>query len=557
MIQRFKTSVVKVGDVAIGGNNPIRIQSMTNTSTMDPEATVDQIIGLYKSGCEMVRIAAPAIKEADHLRIIKNGIIRKGYDIPLIADIHFNPKAAEIAAGIVEKVRINPGNYTDRNTGKTHFTDSEYWDSVDRIRQRITPLIAICRKRNTAIRIGSNHGSLSERILNRFGDTPTGMVESALEFVRICRDLDFHNMVLSMKASNVRVMVYATRLLVKKMAEEGMDYPVHLGVTEAGDGSDGRIKSAAGIGTLLADGIGDTIRVSLTEDPVNEIPVAKQIIKYFEGIPVDYTRNVFADSFFNPFDYNPWVSDKSSLPAVQFPLVVGNQASAEAQADFSVEQIIEDNSHWKLLSSLGEITNASPQASQIGIIYNSESKHAVFEFRKMFEILISKKASNPIILKKQFKNICELDLTIEAAIDFGPVFIDGMGDGIWLNQDDISTEKTTELSFQILQASSARVTKTEFIVCPSCGRTQYDIRKSLHEIRAKTSHLKGMKIAVMGCIVNGPGEMADSDYGYVGMGQGRVTLFKGKQMVKKGVDEKRAVEALIDLIKENGDWISV
>ncbi len=530
---------------------------MTNTSTMDTEATVDQAIGLYKSGCEMVRITAPAIKEAEHLRIIKNEIIRKGYDIPLIADIHFNPKAAEIAAGIVEKVRINPGNYTDRNTGKTHFTDTEYRESVDRIRQRITPLIEICRKRNTAIRIGSNHGSLSERILNRFGDTPTGMVESALEFVRLCRDLDFHDIVLSMKASNVRVMVYATRLLVKKMAEEGMDYPVHLGVTEAGDGSDGRIKSAAGIGTLLADGIGNTIRVSLTEDPVNEIPVAKQILKYFEGIPVEYTSNVFTDSFFNPFDYNPWVSDKSSFPAVQFPLIVGNQASAEPRADFSVEQIIEDNSHWKLQSGLDEITNGSLPASQIGIIYNCESKHAVFEFRKMFAILTGKKASNPIILKKQFKNISEPDLIIKAAIDFGPVFTDGMGDGIWLNQEDISTEKTTELSFQILQASGARITKTEFIACPSCGRTQYNIQQSLQEIRCKTSHLKGLKIAVMGCIVNGPGEMADSDYGYVGMGQGRVALFKGKQMVKKGVDEEQAVKALIDLIKENGDWISV
>jgi (E)-4-hydroxy-3-methylbut-2-enyl-diphosphate synthase len=556
MIKRFKTSVVNVGSVAIGGTNPIRIQSMTNTNTMDAGATVAQAIALYKSGCEMVRITAPGTKEAAHLAVIKKEIIKRGFDIPLIADIHYNPKAAEIAASIVEKVRINPGNYTDRNTGKTNFTKDEYQESIFRIRQRIAPLIEICKQNNTALRIGSNHGSLSERILDKYGDTPLGMVESALEFVRICKDMDFHNIVLSMKASNVRIMVYATRILVKKMADEGMNYPIHLGVTEAGDGADGRIKSAVGIGTLLADGIGDTIRVSLTEDPVNEIPVAKQIIKYFEKLPLEYKSDVFENSFYKPFEYNPRVSDKSILDdSVQFPLVVGHQRKNEPSADFTEKEVSQTNSQWKQFTDLDKLEKAFPQIKQSGIVFKSKSNHSIFDFRKFFHYLQTTKANNPVILKKEYPDIDEAELAIQSAIDFGPLFLDGFGDGIWLSNPKISREKCTELSFQILQASGARISKTEFIACPSCGRTQYNIQKSLQEIRAKTSHLKGLKIAVMGCIVNGPGEMADADYGYVGMGNGKVALFKGKALVKKSVDENHAVEVLIDLIKENGDWL--
>jgi (E)-4-hydroxy-3-methylbut-2-enyl-diphosphate synthase len=558
MIKRFKTRVVNVGSVAIGGTNPIRIQSMTNTNTMDAEATVAQAIALYKSGCEMVRITAPGTKEAAHLAIIEKEIISQGYNIPLIADIHYNPKAAEIAAGIVEKVRINPGNYTDRNTGKTNFTEGEYKESIHRIRQRITPLIEICKRNNTALRIGSNHGSLSERILDKYGDTPLGMVESALEFVRICREMDFHNIVLSMKASNVRIMVYATRILVKEMADEGMNYPIHLGVTEAGDGADGRIKSAVGIGTLLADGIGDTIRVSLTEDPVNEIPVVKQIIRYFDKLPVDYADDVFLNSINNPFEYNPRNSDKTIIDdSVQIPLVVGNQSETEPSADFSEKEVSQTNSQWQQFTDLDKFEKAFPQIKQSGIIFKSKSSHSVFYFRKLFQSLHKSNVYNPIILKKDYPDINEPEIAIQSAIDFGPLFVDGFGDGIWISHPIISREKCTELSFQILQASGARISKTEFIACPSCGRTQYNIQKSLQEIRVKTSHLKGLKIAVMGCIVNGPGEMADADYGYVGMGNGKVALFKGKVLVKKGVDETQAVEALIELIKGNGDWEDV
>ena len=530
---------------------------MTNTNTLDTEATVSQVIELYKSGCEMVRITAPGTKEAEHLAVIKNEISIRGYEIPLIADIHFNPKAAEIAAGIVEKVRINPGNYTDRNTGKINFSEKEYEESVDRIRQRIKPLIEICKKNNTAIRIGSNHGSLSERIVDRYGDTTLGMVEAALEFVRICREMDFHNIVLSMKASNVRIMVYATRLLVKKMAEEGMDYPIHLGVTEAGDGNEGRIKSAIGIGTLLADVIGDTIRVSLTEDPVNEIPVAKQIIKYFENIPMGYTNDVFKKPFYNPFDYNPRISDKSVFSNVkQFPVVIGHQGKIEPCADFTEKQFDHTNPYWMNFTNVNDVrANLAAKAVQSGLIFHSGGGESVFEFRELFSLLARAKVNNPVILKKEYADINEANLIIQSAIDFGPLLVDGLGDGIWIKHNKIPLAKTTEISFQILQASGARISKTEFIACPSCGRTRYDIQKSLREIKAKTSHLKGLKIAVMGCIVNGPGEMADADYGYVGMGQGKVALFKGKEMVKKGVDEKQAVEALIELIKENGDWV--
>lgn len=559
MIQRFKTRVVKVGDIALGGSNPIRVQSMTNTSTMDTETTVKQAIELFEAGCEMVRVTAPGTKEAAHLAVIKNEIISKGYEIPLIADIHFNPKAAEIAAGIVEKVRINPGNYTDRNTGKTNFTEKEYQESVGRIRQRIEPLIEICKINNTAIRIGSNHGSLSERIVDRYGDTPLGMVEAALEFVRICREMDFHNLVLSMKASNVRIMIYATRFLVKKMEEERMDYPIHLGVTEAGDGNEGRIKSAIGIGTLLADGIGDTIRVSLTEDPVNEIPVAKQIIKYFEGIPVGHSSQIFKEAFYNPFEYNPRKSDKTVFSdAKQFPEVIGHRGKIEPCADFSEKQFDHTNQDWMNFTDVNDVRlNIAAKALQSGLIFNSGGKKSVFEFRELFSLLTRTMINNPVILKKEYAETDEAYLIIQSAIDFGPLFVDGLGDGIWIKHNKIPLEKTTEISFQILQASGARISKTEFIACPSCGRTQYNIQKSLQEIKAKTSHLKGLKIAVMGCIVNGPGEMADADYGYVGMGHGKVALFKGKEIVKKGVDEIQAVEALIDLIKENGDWRDV
>jgi (E)-4-hydroxy-3-methylbut-2-enyl-diphosphate synthase len=351
-------------------------------------------------------------------------------------------------------------------------------------------------------------------------------------------------------------MVWATRILVRKMTEEGMDYPIHLGVTEAGDGMDGRIKSAVGTGTLLADGIGDTIRVSLTEDPVNEIPVAKQIIQYFEGSPVKHGSKISGNSFYNPIEFKPRTSDKTIFPDIrQFPVVIGHQGKTEPCADFSEKHFDNINQDWAHLSGVKDVRiNLAAKAYQKGLLFISKGEKSVFQFRELFGLLARTMADNPVILMKGYTETDEADLAIQSAIDFGPLFVDGLGDGIWIKHNKIPIKETTAISFQILQASGARISKTEFIACPSCGRTLYNIQKSLQEIKAKTSHLKGLKIAVMGCIVNGPGEMADADYGYVGMGRGKVALFKGKKMVKKGVDEKYAVDQLVDLIMEYGDW---
>jgi (E)-4-hydroxy-3-methylbut-2-enyl-diphosphate synthase len=578
MKSRFKTREVKVGKIIIGGKNPMTIQSMTNTNTADTAATVCQTIELADAGCEMVRITAPGIHEAENLALIKETLLKKGYDVPLIADIHFNPKAALIAASTVEKVRINPGNYTDRNVGKADFTDEEFQEAIRKIEERIAPLIEMLKKTGAALRIGSNHGSLSERIISKFGNTPAGMVEAALEFVRICRKMDFHNIVLSMKASNVRVMVHATRLLVKKMMGEGMNYPIHLGVTEAGDAEDGRIKSAAGIGALLADGIGDTIRVSLTEDPVNEIPVAQQICSNFSN-QNSFTENPFDQFFYDPFTFTKREIIPNFLTGdFTFPLVLGKTFSDESQVPDLV--FSEDKFHGKdrvyevfegtklyfekqLPEGFVKI-NASEisvdwlknlhQTAKLILIVDSTSKNPVGEWRKVFEMLYQVDLKIPVILKKSYSETDPIKLGIHAAVDFGPLFIDGFGDGIWLEAENINPQKMVEISFQILQACGSRISKTEFIACPSCGRTQYDIQASLQKIKSKTSHLPGLKIAVMGCIVNGPGEMADADYGYVGMGNGKVALFKGRNMVQKSIPEAEAVESLIDLIKENGDW---
>jgi len=554
MIRRFKTREVRVGNVVIGGNNPVRIQSMTNTNTMDTEATVAQSIRLFEVGCEMVRITAPGIREAKNLAAIKTEIESRGYKIPLIADIHYSPKAAEIAAAIVEKVRINPGNYTDRNRGKINFTDAEYHEALEKIRENITPLIVVCKQHGTALRIGSNHGSLSDRIMDRFGDTPEGMVESALEFARICRNLDFHSIVFSMKASNVRVMVYATRLLVKKMTEEGMDYPVHLGVTEAGDGREGRVKSAVGIGTLLSEGIGDTVRVSLTEDPENEIPVARKIIDYIHQEKSSFSTNIFEQYFYPPFNFSQRKSNTESLNISQKPpLVIGgsNVKNSPERPDLVLNT---QNTYEKgyLLFDLdyrkfGEIQLDIP------VIARSFASPGLFDFRIFMKHLVNNNLNNAVILRKQY-NSKGLDLAVVAAIDFGPMFLDGFGEGIWIESDKVESDELVSLAFDILQASGARISKTEFIACPSCGRTQYDIQSSLKKIKAATSHLTGLKIAVMGCIVNGPGEMADAHYGYVGMGAGKVALYKGKKQVANGIDEALAVDELIRIIKQSGDW---
>lgn len=524
---------------------------MTNTNTLDTRATIDQILRLVDGGCEIVRLAVPGAKEARHLEVIKNELLRSGCRVPLIADVHFNPEAALISAELVEKVRINPGNYTDRNTGRVNFSDQDFREAQEKIAGKIAPLIEICRKNNTALRIGSNHGSLSERIVSRFGNTPEGMVEAALEFVRICRSLDFNQIVLSMKASSVRTMVYANRLLVKQMLAEGMDYPIHLGVTEAGNAIEGRVKSAIGCGSLLADGIGDTIRVSLTEDPVNEIPVARRIIEYFQGIP--YNSNMSTGHFENlPHNYQPAESNFAKLKeGEKSPLVVnspGDYSGLKPDIQSDAEQLLSEFQTIKGIDSLKE----DSFHKKLPVIFESTEKAGIIEFKEFFKRKTAAKSASPVILKKHYP---QEDFLVEAAIDFGPLFLDGIGDGIWLSNEHSIRQELVDLSYTILQASGARITKTEFIACPSCGRTLYDIQSSLEAIKSATSHLKGLKIAVMGCIVNGPGEMADADYGYVGMGAGKVALFKGKTLIKKGVPESEAIHQLIELIKENGDWV--
>lgn len=458
------SSIVQIGNLAIGGKHPIRIQSMTNTNTLDTAATVAQTIRLVEAGCEMVRITAPGIKEAENLFHIKKELKKRGIQIPLIADIHFNPKAAEVAAQIVEKVRINPGNYVDRNRGKVDYAESEYQLELEKISQRLNPLLSICKENGTAIRIGTNYGSLSERILAKYGNTPRGMVESAMEFVQICKDFGFQNLVLSMKASRVKIMIEANKLLVERLIETGYYYPLHLGVTEAGNGDEARIKSAAGIGSLLASGIGDTVRVSLAEEPETEIPVAKQIISF-----------------------NNW----------------------------------KDNS----------AKNPLPKTNRILL------------------------GGNPTI-KLDYPGLPFNELLIRSSVDFTLLQQETKFKGIQITNQEQSRDSQLEtLSQNILQALGIRHFKTEFIACPSCGRTQFNLITALEKVKAQTSHLKDLTIAVMGCIVNGPGEMADADYGYVGTGPGRVTIYKGSSPVLKNIKEKEAIQALIDLIKKEGDWV--
>jgi (E)-4-hydroxy-3-methylbut-2-enyl-diphosphate synthase len=539
-----------VGNVGIGGSNPVRIQSMTNTNTMNTMATMEQAIRLFEAGCELVRITASGVKEAEHLEVIKRGLSLRGYNFPLIADIHYSPKAAEVAATIVDKVRINPGNYTERNQGKINFSAQEYADSLANIREKLTPLINICKQHGTAIRLGSNHGSLSDRIIDRFGDTPEGMAEAAMEFARICQELDFHNIIFSMKSSNTRVMVYATRLLVKKMMDENMNYPIHLGVTEAGAGLEGRLKSAVGTGTLLSEGIGDTIRVSLTEDPEREIPVARKIVDYIYQEKAMFSENIFDQYFYPPFDYNQrksiWQGHEANLKS---PIVLGLEDNYKNFPPDLIWQP-EKMAHWKTISKAGEIAETGDDP----VVVESTSSPAVWLYRDVFKKLKEQGLHNPVILKKTYTSNA-VDMLIEMAIDFGPLFLDGFGDGIFINSTKYSSNELMVLSYYLLQASGARITSTEYIACPSCGRTQYNIQKSLEDIREATNHLTGLKIAVMGCIVNGPGEMADADYGYVGMGEGKVALYKGKKQVKKNIPESKAIESLIELIKESGDWV--
>ena len=623
---RFKTREVMVGGIGFGGDNPIRVQSMTTADTMDTAATVEESIRMIDAGCELVRITAPSKKEAENLKNIKKELLKRGYSTPIVADIHFTPNAAEIAAGIVEKVRINPGNYADKKKfEEIEYTDKSYQDELNRIREKFTPLVKICKENKTAMRIGTNHGSLSDRILSRYGDTPKGMVESAMEFLRICRDENYHEIILSMKASNTRVMVQAYRLLVAEMIKESMNYPLHLGVTEAGEAEDGRIKSAVGIGTLLEDGIGDTIRVSLTEAPEHEMPVAFNLLKNFNdrdnkirikeitkypltpfnyfkrksravkniggnNVPVvltllDKKSNIKPSSFY-PYGYNYSVPlDKWNIndQATDYIFLGDNDIDFEIPGTL---RLIYNFKKWKIHKKGYPIFSTKEYLSCIKIskelnfieisindisnelidkikndktavlILNTNNSNGVAEQRKVFIDLINQNIDNPVIIKREYEKISSELLQLYAASDIGALLIDGLGDGIAINnKQDGEGLHINSTSFGILQASRTRISKTEYISCPSCGRTLFDLQETTAKIRKVTDHLKGVKIGIMGCIVNGPGEMADADYGYVGTRPGKITLYKEKNIVRKNIDEEEAVDALIDLIKEHGDWV--
>jgi (E)-4-hydroxy-3-methylbut-2-enyl-diphosphate synthase len=624
---RYKTREVKIGDVPLGGSNPIRLQSMTTTDTMDTIATVEQSIRMIEAGCEYVRITAPSLKEAQNLESIKKELLKRGYKTPLIADIHFTPNAAELAARIVEKVRVNPGNYADKKKFESiEYTDSEYIAELDRIRNRFTPLVKICKEHGTAMRIGTNHGSLSDRILSRYGDTPLGMVESALEFLRICEDNNYYNIVLSMKASNPQVMVQAYRLLIRKMQELNMNYPLHLGVTEAGEGEDGRIKSAVGIGTLLEDGIGDTVRVSLTEEPEFEIPVAKALVERYSDRsshkpipeinklpydPYDYQKRK-TSAVGNIGDHNvPRViadfSDRQKItPATFFaagynysqPLDKWNLSdqacdyvfAGDNQIDFEIPgtlgliynsktwQALENKTRCYPLFSLTEFKNSKERSSELNfvsidldqllelngsinfgpavLVLETKNKHGMAEQRRAFIELVSRHSDIPVIIKRNYKDLNEEKFQLNASTDMGALLLDGFGDGVWIEQTNCTSPKNVNsTAFGILQATRSRISKTEYISCPSCGRTLFDLQETTARIRSRTDHLKGIKIGIMGCIVNGPGEMADADYGYVGTGIGKITLYKGREVVERNINSEKAVDALIDLIKQHGDWV--
>jgi (E)-4-hydroxy-3-methylbut-2-enyl-diphosphate synthase len=666
---RFVTREVNIGDVPMGGDNPIRIQSMTTTDTMDTLGTVEQSIRMVDAGCEYVRITAPSIKEAKNLAEIKKQLRVRGYNVPLVADIHFTPNAAEVAARIVEKVRVNPGNYADKKKfDQIDYTDLEYQGELERIYQKFAPLVNICKEYGTAMRIGTNHGSLSDRIMSRYGDTPQGMVESAMEFMRMCETLNYYNLVISMKSSNPQVMVQAYRLLVETMVAEGMNYPLHLGVTEAGDGEDGRIKSAVGIGTLLEDGLGDTVRVSLTEEPEAEAPVAIELVKRYswreqvkgerlkaKGNEVSVEKNPSPLAFelspqqHNPYEYkkrhtyeaNAFIGghmvprvvldlSKKNLkdPAIMadagyiYSPLLDKYNMAEQSVDFvyladelpsftlpgNLKQLYNYKTWLKLtdktlchpLFTLSEYIEATDKTSALNLVsilpsdlesdefgalpfdnslvfvLETNALHGMANQRAFFFKMEELGLDVPVIVKRSYafesespevgKSESEVDLIshisnltsklqLYAATDLGALLVDGFGDGIWIDAPEVDTKVVTSTAFGILQATRSRISKTEYISCPSCGRTLFDLMITTQMIRSRTSHLKGLKIGIMGCIVNGPGEMADADYGYVGSGTDKITLYRGKEAVKKNISSANALDELIGIIKEDGNWV--
>ena len=654
--RRRPTREVMVGKVGIGGSNPIRIQSMTTVDTMDTAGSIAQSIRMIEAGCELVRITAPSLKEAANLQAIKNGLRARGYDTPLVADIHFTPNAAELAARIVEKVRVNPGNYADKKKfDHIEYTDLAYEAELARIRQKFTPLVRICKEHGTAMRIGTNHGSLSDRILSRYGDTPLGMVESALEFLRICEDERYYDCIISMKASNPQVMVQAYRLLVAKLDEEGLQpYPLHLGVTEAGEGEDGRVKSAVGIGALLEDGLGDTIRVSLTEEPELEAPVAKALAMRYEELPRHPDSGLDEPAVWpiDPYHYHrrdtrqvnnigghqvPRVmadlsGKKEITPASLFgwglqysvPLDkwnIGDQAvdyifTGGLPVDFEIPGtlgVVQFYPVWHRMQNrprhypwltVGQYLGVEQLHPELNFIYctwleltpelitklktdptavlmlDTYSDHGMAEQRRLIVELMNNDCPVPVIIGRAYgpegagvmgqPGIQDatadrlLALQLHASTDVGALLLDGLGDGIFLCAEDeedtdpklhVPSRFINSLAFGILQATRTRISKTEYISCPSCGRTLFDLQETTARIRARTEHLKGVKIGIMGCIVNGPGEMADADYGYVGVGVDKIALYRGQNVVRKAVPTAQAVDALIDIIKEDGVWV--
>ncbi len=529
---RRKSSPTHIGGVTIGDGNPIAVQSMTNTSTLDTEASALQTERIAKAGGDIVRLTAQGVSHAENLSNILDRVRADGYSVPLVADIHFNPAAAFAAARIVEKVRINPGNFVDpgRTFKQLEYTDEEYAAEISKIESKLVPLLDICKEHHTAIRIGVNHGSLSDRIMSHYGNTPAGMVESAMEFLRICRAHDFNEIAISIKASNVVVMVETVRLLVATMEKEDMHYPIHLGVTEAGDGEDGRVKSAVGIGTLLSEGIGDTVRVSLSEAPENEIPVAIKLVNHIGRMS---RAHHIEGEYSEGYDLiSPTRRESKAVMLSDNRMVGGNNIPVAVGVDLEESDITPD---IKVVTAL--------------------SDNAPGEIKAQFHNMIKNGDYSPAIIKLSYGPDKSLeDITIEASSDLGAVLMAGFGDGIWIEAPHIDKEKIQSLSLAILQATRLRISKTEYIACPGCGRTLFDLQESLQRVKKATSHLAGLKIAVMGCIVNGPGEMADADYGYVGAAKGNVSLYKNKECVIKNISSDEALPLLIQLIKDNGDW---
>lgn len=577
---RRKSREIMVGDVGVGGDNPIRVQSMITSDTRDTEACVQQVLDLAAAGCEIARITAQTKKYAANLENIRDGVRAAGCNIPLVADIHFKPDAAFEAAKWVEKIRVNPGNYADKKKFEIReYSDEQYADELERIRQDFAPLVELCKELGRAMRIGTNHGSLSDRIMNRYGDTPLGMVESALEFARIARDHDYHNFCFSMKASNPKVMIEAYRLLVARLDQEGADwnYPIHLGVTEAGDGEDGRIKSAIGIGSLLADGVGDTIRVSLTEDAVHEIPVAQALVASIQN---SHLSNDPAGAQRGTLSYNPFTYERRhthelevnghKLGASNTIRVFTSRQKWDALAhkidklgDFTPEAVAEDAKLTELdpwdTASIQEV-NAIQEPQLVTVKNGCHPETEGAAVIHAFRLLASKlSAHHPILLKDTLEPSNEpnkdfLDTLLVASRNIGSLLCDGIGDAI-LIQGEEAPGQSLRLAYNILQAAGSRIFKTDYVACPSCGRTLFNLQDTTQKIRAATGHLKGVRIAIMGCIVNGPGEMADADFGYVGGAPGKINLYVGKQAVKFNIPEAEAVERLIDLIREHDKWI--